>query len=225
MFSWFESCTKFRYRKSKIGTKRLESVRVVGGMWLFHAIRAQKIITYHPKYFDLGALERRIYELARLHNGRQESWTIGFSKLKRRIGDQREPRKFLDALLDIESRDPLPEYRFRVLMPAPSGKKRTARILDKTRIIFTRKEGADTASKGPSEGHGIVIDLPARELQHPRLTTELSQIGYVGRLSKVRRLAEHREVSGEGPVDQRQLAEDAAALAEALVDAGLESSR
>ena len=51
---------------------RLLWVEIKLSDWVFNAIRGQEVLTLHRDYFRLGKpLERRIYELARKHCGRQ----------------------------------------------------------------------------------------------------------------------------------------------------------
>jgi len=61
---------------------RLLWVEIKVSDWVFNAIRSQEVLTLHPGYFRLGKpLERRIYELARKHCGRQSSWPISLELL------------------------------------------------------------------------------------------------------------------------------------------------
>ena len=56
--------------------------------WLFRAVcRDKEILTLHPDYFRLRrALDRRLYEIARKHCGRQAEWAVGIEKLQRKSG-------------------------------------------------------------------------------------------------------------------------------------------
>lgn len=82
--------------------------------WLFEAVlKKEKRLTLHPDYFLLRKpLERRLYEIARKHVGRQGTWSIGLAALKEKTGSaQKELRVFKATLKEIIAADNLPEYR------------------------------------------------------------------------------------------------------------------
>ena len=57
--------------------------------WLWQAIQADEILTLHADYFRLRRpLERRLYEIARKHCGRQPSWTVRLSLLFKKCAYQ-----------------------------------------------------------------------------------------------------------------------------------------
>ena len=68
--------------------------------WLFRAVCCDKeILTLHPDYFRLRrALDRRLYEIARKHCGRQAEWSIRIEKLQRKSGSGSELREFRRSL-------------------------------------------------------------------------------------------------------------------------------
>lgn len=68
--------------------------------WLFRAVCCDKeILTLHPDYFRLRrALDRRLYEIARKHCGRQAEWAIRIEKLQRKSGSGSELREFRRSL-------------------------------------------------------------------------------------------------------------------------------
>lgn len=219
-FSWFESGTAVKYRKGKDGQKRVQLVRVVVGRWLFSAIvNDRKILTYDPRYFDLGPVERRLYDLARVHVGRQERWQIRLPKLQSRIGDNRTLPKFLSVLKKIEEQDPLPGYRFRIIEPVrPGAMRRSSRDLETTTVLFTRKEdaGPDAGPKAP------VLDLPSREAKHPSLVRHLEGLGFLGCLSKAKQVNRLLAATDRVTVPDRELAQNTVRLAELLVELGEE---
>ncbi len=80
--------------------------------WVFNAIRGQEVLTLHPDYFRLGKpLERRVYELARKHCGRQTSWTISMQVLLKKSGSQSPIKRFRQMVKHIAQHDHLPDYR------------------------------------------------------------------------------------------------------------------
>ncbi|NRA29735.1 MAG: replication initiator protein A [Parvularculaceae bacterium] len=109
-FSWVSEA-KMSYTKNADGTKRLNKVKVRLCDWLYRAIiKDQKILTYDSNYFQLSPIERRLYELARVHCGQQRFFHIGLTKLQTKVGSEDRTAKFKAALRDVQGRQPLPEY-------------------------------------------------------------------------------------------------------------------
>src|SRR5271154_2911943 len=91
---------------------RLLWVEIKLSDWVFNAIRSQEVLTLHPDYFRLGKpLERRVYELARKHCGRQSTWQISVETLLKKSGSQSPINKFRHMLKHIARHDHLPDYR------------------------------------------------------------------------------------------------------------------
>lgn len=91
---------------------RLVSVEIKLSDWVFNAIRGQEVLTLHRDYFRLGKpLERRIYELARKHCGRQSTWQISLEILLKKSGSQSPERRFRQHVKEIALHDHLPDYR------------------------------------------------------------------------------------------------------------------
>src|SRR5271170_7282536 len=81
---------------------RLLWVEIKLSDWVFNAIRHQEVLTLHPDYFRLGKpLERRVYELARKHCGRQKSWTISVEVLHKKSGSRGNSRRFRSMVKNI----------------------------------------------------------------------------------------------------------------------------
>jgi hypothetical protein len=91
---------------------RLLWVEIKLSDWVFNAIRGQEVLTLHRDYFRLGKpLERRIYELARKHCGRQSTWQISLEILLKKSGSQSSMKRFRQHVKEIALRDHLPDYR------------------------------------------------------------------------------------------------------------------
>jgi hypothetical protein len=91
---------------------RLLWVEIKLSDWVFNAIRGQEVLTLHPDYFRLGKpLERRVYELARKHCGRQPSWCISMATLLKKSGSQSVITRFRQMVKHIAQYDHLPDYR------------------------------------------------------------------------------------------------------------------
>ncbi len=96
-------------RKARGG--RMVSVAVTLSDWLFRAVVSKSVLTLSRDYFSLRKpLERRIYELARKHCGRQEAWTVSVDTLLKKSGSASPRRVFRKMLRDMIAADPLPEY-------------------------------------------------------------------------------------------------------------------
>src|SRR6204780_2305118 len=91
---------------------RLLWVEIKLSDWVFNAIRGQEVLTLHRDYFRLGKpLERRVYELARKHCGRQTTWQISIETLLKKSGSQSSIKRFRQHVKEIAQHDHLPDYR------------------------------------------------------------------------------------------------------------------
>lgn len=96
-------------RKSRGG--RMVSVAVTLSEWLFRAVLSKSVLTLSRDYFRLRKpLERRIYELARKHCGRQPAWTISVDTLLKKSGSASPRRVFRKMLRDMIAANHLPDY-------------------------------------------------------------------------------------------------------------------
>lgn len=92
--------------------ERMIAVEVTLSKWLYNAVQAHEVLTIHPDYFRLRKpLERRLYELARKHCGRQTEWIIGLELLREKAGSKSTLREFRRMVREIIGADTLPEYR------------------------------------------------------------------------------------------------------------------
>jgi plasmid replication initiation protein len=111
-FSWL-SDFKIQYRRNERGDKEMRGVTVEICDWLFRAIvKDQHMLTYDPQYFQLGPMERRIYEVARAHCGNQNSFRINLQKLQRRVGSDSPTKLFKSRLVAMSKRNQVPGYAF-----------------------------------------------------------------------------------------------------------------
>lgn len=96
-------------RKSRGG--RMISVVVTLSEWLFRAVMSKSVLTISREYFQLRKpLERRIYELARKHCGRQPEWRVSVDTLLKKSGSASPRRVFRKMLRDMIGEDGLPDY-------------------------------------------------------------------------------------------------------------------
>jgi hypothetical protein len=90
---------------------RMVQVAVTLSDWLFRAVLAKSVLTLSRDYFRLRKpLERRVYELARKHCGRQPDWRISIPVLARKSGSASPMRVFRRMIRDMMAEDHLPEY-------------------------------------------------------------------------------------------------------------------
>ena len=96
-------------RRAKAG--RMISVAVTLSDWLFRAVLSKSVLTLSRDYFRLRKpLERRIYELARKHCGRQPAWQVSVTTLHKKSGSAAPLRVFRAALRKMIATGHLPDY-------------------------------------------------------------------------------------------------------------------
>lgn len=101
-------------RKTRGG--RMVSVTVVLSEWLFRAVLNKSVLTLSRDYFKLRKpLERRVYELARKHCGRQRDWQISVPLLHKKSGSSAPVRVFRAAIRKMITADHLPDYHLEEL--------------------------------------------------------------------------------------------------------------
>ncbi|WP_316015353.1 replication initiator protein A [Roseobacter sp. HKCCA0434] len=92
-------------------TGRMISVSVTLSEWLFRGVLSRSVLTLSRDYFALRKpLERRVYELARKHCGRQEDWRVSLEVLARKSGSASALRVFRKMIRDLVAADALPDY-------------------------------------------------------------------------------------------------------------------
>jgi len=140
-FGWIDS---FRIvKKDAPGDRRvMAAVEVTLTDWMYRAlVKERRVLTINPAYFQLTkGIERRLYELARKHLGRQVDWTIGLPRLAEKVGSVRDLRKFKAELSAIIRANTLPDYGLTLLDPPPEVPVR--RRNEETKVTFWHREGA-----------------------------------------------------------------------------------
>jgi plasmid replication initiation protein len=80
-------------RQTKSG--RMTELQINLSDWVFNAVANREVLTLHRDYFRLrGPLERRMYELARKHCGKQDDWTISLELLRKKCGSASSDKEF-----------------------------------------------------------------------------------------------------------------------------------
>lgn len=98
---------------------RMLDVEITLSDWVFNAIQEREVLTLNRRYFQLRKpLERRLYELARKHCGRQSKWLIGLKLLREKTGSNSSMKEFKRLLgkiiKDDETHSHMPDYAFRI---------------------------------------------------------------------------------------------------------------
>lgn len=116
----FENFGLIEYSKIVRETRdgRMQEVEVKLSDWVFNAIREKEVLTLHRDYFRLRKpIERRLYELARKHCGKQDEWKITLELLQKKCGSNstaREFRRLVEAIaLKDAEHNHLPDYAVR----------------------------------------------------------------------------------------------------------------
>lgn len=136
-FSWLSEA-RLQYARSEKGEKRLKAVRVRLCDWLFRSIlRDRQVLDYAHTYFQLGPIERRIYEVARSTCADGEELEMDLATLRLQIGFQNPLANFRIALRQIAATGSLPDYRISLIeeeAPVAEGPRRAGRRASNVRV-------------------------------------------------------------------------------------------
>ncbi len=83
--------------------------------WVFNGVANHEVLTLHCDYFRLRSpLERRMYELARKHCGKQDVWSISLDLLRKKCGSASSDKEFRRLVQNIAQGDAryghIPDY-------------------------------------------------------------------------------------------------------------------
>jgi plasmid replication initiation protein len=112
-FGWIDSF-RILTKENKAGNRVMQGLEITLNDWTFRAlVKDRRVLAMNPAYFDLtGGLERRLYEIARKHVGRQTEWKISLLLLAKKCGTmQRNLRRFKFDLKELAELDRLPDYQ------------------------------------------------------------------------------------------------------------------
>ena len=114
-FSWISEAQVLYTRDGK-GQKRARAFRVRIADWLVRAIAVDgSVLSYERAYFQLSAIERRVYEIARAGCVHGRAMEVSLNTLRQRVGVTSPLKKFRQLLAQIVEKDGLPSYRVRFL--------------------------------------------------------------------------------------------------------------
>ncbi|WP_430637595.1 replication initiator protein A [Sphingomonas hankookensis] len=152
-FSWLSEA-KLHYSRTRGGERRLKAVKVRLCDWLFRAILLDRhVLDYAAAYFQLGPIERRIYEVAR--SSGEERLETDLATFRLQIGYQNPLANFRNALKQIAASDSIPDYRLELIeqemeeSDAPRRGRRSAPV----QVVLTRRPpliGTDDSGAGES---------------------------------------------------------------------------
>ncbi len=121
-FSWLSEA-RLHYTRTKSGERRLKAVKVRLCDWLYRAIlRDRQVLDYAASYFQLGPIERRIYEVARATDAEEAEedghgdghggtpLEIDLATFRLQIGYQNPLSNFRAALKLIAGTGTIPDY-------------------------------------------------------------------------------------------------------------------
>lgn len=96
---------------------RMQEIEITLSDWVFDAIENNHVLTLNRKYFQLRKpIERRLYELARKHCGKQPKWDIYLTNLARKTGSTSSPKEFRrmisKVIKDNAAEQYIPDYTF-----------------------------------------------------------------------------------------------------------------
>jgi plasmid replication initiation protein len=90
---------------------RMAAVEITLSQWLYNAVLAREVLTLSRDYFRLsGALERRLYEIARKHCGQQAKWNVGLELVHKKSGSAAPLWKFRELVKRVTHNNLLPDY-------------------------------------------------------------------------------------------------------------------
>jgi hypothetical protein len=146
-FSWLEAA-RLHYTKNSSGERRLKAVRVRLCDWLFRAIlRDRQVLEYAPSYFQLGPVERRLYEVAR-SSCVDGPVSITLEQLRLQLGYQSSPRHFKSILKTVIESDSIPGFTFAIAGPDAYGSSKTRKVTAEIIHISPDPQAGRLANQG-----------------------------------------------------------------------------
>lgn len=136
-FSWLSEA-QLQYTRTRTGEKRLKAVKVRLCDWLYRAIlRDRRVLEYAPSYFQLGPIERRLYEVARSACA-QGTVTFDIEELRLQLGYQSSTKHFRYELKRIADDNTIPGFTFKLVEPPTTQPKATSqRRAGAARVVIT----------------------------------------------------------------------------------------
>ena len=117
-------------------------LEITPGEWIYNSILGKEVLTINKEYFRLRKpLERRLYELARKHCGKdKKEWSISLQSLHAKTGSSSHKDKFLFFIKKISETNHLPDYSL---------------VMENDLVTFTNREFEKRAKPPVSLGEGL----------------------------------------------------------------------
>jgi plasmid replication initiation protein len=163
-FGWIDSF-RILTKENKAGRGVMQGLEITLNDWTFRAlVKDRRVLSINPAYFDLtGGLERRLYEIARKHVGRQAEWKVSLLLLAKKCGTmQRNLRRFKFDLKELAELDRLPDYQMFLVNDHSSP---TTKALQAVGM-----KGVKGAKRTPNEA--VIVIFKPRAPVVPEITSE-----------------------------------------------------
>jgi plasmid replication initiation protein len=132
-------------RKGSGHSERLRYLDIKLSDWLFRAVTSAEVLPISRDYFRLRRpIDRRLYELARKHCGKQPSWRIGAANLQKKCGSKQAGKHFAAHLRGLVRTNHLPDYTI---------------SFDGAQVQFMRRSGGSIITAIPQ----AVLETPVRK--------------------------------------------------------------
>ena len=153
----------YEFIESSKVKNRMVRLELTLSEWFYNSVLGKEVLTLSPDYFLLGKpMERRLYEIARKHCGKQSSWKIGLISLMEKTGSTGTLRLFRSRLKIIANDDHIPDY---------------ALSLDEDdNVTFTQKR--DASEKQPPLPFDEMPRIHPKTLERARQITQESGTGW-----------------------------------------------
>lgn len=117
-------------RKASGFVERLKYLDIKLSDWLFRAIDNAEVLPISRDYFRLRKpIDRRIYEIARKHCGKQQSWKVSIGLLQKKCGSKQAEKHFVAHMRELVAQNSLPDYDV---------------ALDLSHVVFSRRDARPT---------------------------------------------------------------------------------
>jgi plasmid replication initiation protein len=163
-FGWIDSF-RILTKENRAGNRVMQGLEITLNDWTFRAlVKDRRVLAINPAYFDLtGGLERRLYEIARKHVGRQTEWKVSLLQLAKKCGTmQRNLRRFKFDLKELAELDRLPDYQMFLVNDHSSP---TAKALQAAGM-----KGVKGAKRTPNEA--VIVVFKPRVPALPEISAE-----------------------------------------------------
>ena len=94
---------------------RMVRLEITLSEWFYNSVLGKEVLTIHRDYFLLRKpIERRLYEIARKHCGKQNYWSISLTPLMDKVGSTGTLRRFRYNMHQIAKDNHLPDYSINI---------------------------------------------------------------------------------------------------------------